>query len=182
MSIINDIVQFNEKFVEDKKYTPYTAEKFPKKKLAILACMDTRMTELLPAALNLKNGDAKIVKNAGAIISHPYGSVMRSLLVAVYGLGADEIMVIGHTDCGMEKLDLNAVIKKMKERGISFDAADMPCECTTDLGKWLRGFDDTDEAIMASVNMIKNHHLMPKDIPVRGFVMDINTGKLSEVA
>ena len=61
--------------------------------------MDTRLTELLPAALGIKNGDVKIIKNAGAIISHPFGSVIRSLLVAIYELGVYEVMIFGHTDC-----------------------------------------------------------------------------------
>ena len=62
--------------------------------------MDTRLIELLPAALGIRNGDAKIIKNAGGVITHPYGSVMRSLLVAILELGVEEVMVIGHTDCG----------------------------------------------------------------------------------
>ncbi|MCL2748627.1 MAG: carbonic anhydrase [Alphaproteobacteria bacterium] len=172
MSVIDDIIQFNTKFVESKEYIPHLSEKIPKKKLAILSCMDTRLTQLLPAALNIKNGEAKIIKNAGAIISHPYGSVMRSLLVAVYNLGVRDIMVIGHTDCGMEKLNLPELINKMEQRGISPNIENY---------EWLRGFDNTNESIMAGVNIIKNHPLMPKDITVRGFLMDINTGKINEI-
>ena len=172
MSIIDDIIQFNSKFVEDKKYVPFLTEKFPKKKLAILTCMDTRLTELLPAALNIKNGDAKIIRNAGAVISHPNGSVMRSLIIAVYQLGVRDIMVIGHTGCGMEKLNLSDLADKMKQRNVSLDPTD--CE-------WLHGFDNVSDSVMASVNAIKNHPLMPRDITVRGFVMNIDTGKINEV-
>lgn len=60
--MINEIMEYNKKFVEDKAYEPYLTSKYPDKKLAILTCMDTRLTELLPAALGLKNGDAKINK------------------------------------------------------------------------------------------------------------------------
>ena len=66
MSTIDDILAFNKKFVEEKSYKRYETDKYPDKKLAIVSCMDTRLTELLPAALGLKNGDAKIIKNAGA--------------------------------------------------------------------------------------------------------------------
>ena len=100
--MINEIMEYNKKFVEDKAYEPYLTSKYPDKKLASLTCMDTRLTELLPAALGLKNGDAKIIKNAGGVITHPYGSVVRSLLVAIIELGVEEIMVIGHTDCGVQ--------------------------------------------------------------------------------
>ncbi len=85
--MVEEIIAFNKQFVESKGYEKYITNKYPDKKLAILSCMDTRLTELLPAALGLRNGDAKIIKNAGAVISHPFGSVIRSLLVAIYELG-----------------------------------------------------------------------------------------------
>lgn len=69
--MINEIMEYNKKFVENKAYEPYLTSKYPDKKLAILTCMDTRLIELLPAALGLKNGDAKIIKNAGGVITHP---------------------------------------------------------------------------------------------------------------
>lgn len=83
--MIEQIVAYNKKFVEEKGYEPYLTSKYPDKKLAILTCMDTRLIELLPAALGIRNGDAKVIKNAGGVITHPYGSVMRSLLVGNSG-------------------------------------------------------------------------------------------------
>lgn len=62
--IIEEIIKYNENFVASKAYEKYLTSKYPDKKLAILSCMDTRLTELLPAALGLKNGDAKLIKNA----------------------------------------------------------------------------------------------------------------------
>ena len=59
--MIEQIVEYNKKFVENKGYEPYLTSKYPNKKLAVLTCMDTRLTELLPAALGLKNGDAKLL-------------------------------------------------------------------------------------------------------------------------
>ncbi|MBC7765314.1 MAG: carbonic anhydrase, partial [Hyphomonadaceae bacterium] len=105
MSHIDEILAFNKQFVQNNQHAPYTSTKFPNKKMAILSCMDTRLTELLPAALNIKNGDIKIIKNAGAVVTHPFGSVMRSLLVAIYELEVEEILVIGHYDCGMQGLE-----------------------------------------------------------------------------
>ena len=89
--MVEEIIAFNKQFVENKGYEKYITNKYPDKKLAILSCMDTRLTELLPAALGLRNGDAKIIKNAGAVISHPFGSVIRSLLVAIYELGVEAV-------------------------------------------------------------------------------------------
>ncbi len=61
----------------------------------------------------------KLIKNAGALVSHPFGSIMRSILIAVYQLKAQEVMVIAHYDCGMAGLKAEPVIESMKERGIS---------------------------------------------------------------
>ncbi len=97
--MIDDILEFNKKFVESKGYEKYITNKYPDKKIAILSCMDTRLTELLPAALGIRNGDVKIIKNAGGVISHPFGSVIRSLMVAIYELGVKEVMVVAHSDC-----------------------------------------------------------------------------------
>lgn len=85
--MIDEILKYNKQFVAEKGYERFITTKYPDKKIAILSCMDTRLTELLPAALGIKNGDVKMIKNAGGIISHPFGSVIRSLLVAIYELG-----------------------------------------------------------------------------------------------
>ena len=98
--MIEDILAYNKRFVAEKGYEKYITNKYPDKKIAILSCMDTRLTALLPAALGIKNGDVKMIKNAGGIISHPFGSVIRSLMVAIYELGVTEVMVIAHSDCG----------------------------------------------------------------------------------
>ena len=81
--MIDQILDYNKSFVERKDYEKYLADKYPDKKLAVLSCMDTRLTELLPAALGLKNGDAKIIKNAGGLVISAFDSAMRSLIVAM---------------------------------------------------------------------------------------------------
>ena len=88
--MIEDILAYNKRFVAEKGYEKYITNKYPDKEIAILSCMDTRLTALLPAALGIKNGDVKMIKNAGGIISHPFGSVIRSLMVAIYELGVTE--------------------------------------------------------------------------------------------
>ncbi|MDR0319807.1 MAG: carbonic anhydrase [Rickettsiales bacterium] len=174
MRNIEKILEHNGKFVAEKQYEKFASTKYPAQKLAILTCMDARLTELLPAALGLKNGDAKIIKTAGAIISHPYGSVMRSLIVAVFALGVEEVLVVGHHDCGMQNFDAE---KYMPKRALN-EAR----ESGVDVDKWLQGFASAEESVRRSVDMIRNHPFMPGDISVRGFVMDPTTGKLDPVA
>ena len=135
--MVEEILAFNEQFVEKKGYEKFITNKYPDKKLAILSCMDTRLTELLPAALGLKNGDAKIIKNAGAVISHPFGSVIRSLLVAIYELGVEEVLVIAHSDCGAHHMDSEEIIGRMLARGIREETIDMIRYCGIDFRSWL---------------------------------------------
>lgn len=176
--MIDEILEYNRKFVEERKYERYTTSKYPDKKIAIVTCMDTRLIELLPAALGMKNGDVKIIKNAGATITNPFDSTMRSLLVAVYELGVEEIMVIGHTGCGVQGMNAKEMLELMRERGIDEEHISLMRHCGIDLDSWLHGFDDTDEAIAETVDLIRNHPLMVKDVRVKGYVMDSTTGAL----
>ncbi|MFD1707793.1 beta-class carbonic anhydrase [Siminovitchia sediminis] len=181
MSMLSDIMDFNKKFVDEKMYEEYVTTKFPDKKLVILTCMDTRLVELLHKAMNVKNGDIKIVKNAGAILTHPFGSIMRSLLIAVYELKADEVYVIGHYDCGMSAIESNQVLETMKKRGISEETINIVKNSGIDLDEWLNGFERVEDSVEHSVNMIRNHPLMAKEVPVHGLVIDPNTGRLDLV-
>lgn len=179
--MIEGILEYNENFVRDKEYEPYQTSKYPNRKLAILTCMDTRLTQLLPAALGLKNGDAKIIKNAGGVITHPYGSVMRSLLVGILELGVEEIMVVGHTDCGVQGMDGSEMLHKLVERGISKEHIDIIRHSGVHLEEWLGGFESVEVSVKDTVESLKIHPLMPKDIIIKGFIMDSVTGEMSEI-
>lgn len=143
--------------------------------------MDTRLTELLPAALGIKNGDVKIIKNAGGMINQPFGSAIRSLLIAIFELGVTEIMVIGHTDCGVQHINSEKMIQMMKDRGISEDHIHMMRYCGIDFEKWLAGFDSVETSVKESVDIIKNHPLIPTDVKIHGFIMDSVTGALTQL-
>jgi carbonic anhydrase len=179
--MLNEILKYNRAFVESKGYEKYITSKYPDKKVAIVSCMDTRLTELLPAALGLKNGDAKIIKNAGGIISHPFGSAMRSILIGIYELNIEEILVIGHTDCGARCTDSQKLIEKMKARGITQKNIDFVKYCGIDYTLWLGGFIDLELSIKKSVEMVRKHPLVPDDIKVYGMVIDSTTGELTKI-
>lgn len=179
--MINEILEYNARFVENKEYEPYQTTKYPDKKIAIVSCMDTRLTQLLLASMGLKNGDVKLIKNAGGLVSSPFDSTVRSLLVGIYELGVEEIMIVGHTDCGAQHLDSDEMIRLMLERGISQDHIDMMKYCGIDFRSWLSGFESSEVAVRSSVDLVRNHPLMPSDISVRGFIIDSVTGKLTEV-
>ena len=179
--MIEEILAYNRRFVEEKAYEKFAASKYPNKKIAILTCMETRLVELLPAALGLKNGDVKIIKNAGGVVTNPFGSVIRSLLVAIIELGVEEVMVIGHTDCGVQHIDSDMMIHHMKERGIRQESIDLMKYCGIDFEKWLTGFDTVEQSVTDTVHTIRNHPLIPSDIRVGGYVIDTYTGALQVV-
>ena len=93
--MIDEILSYNREFVQRGDYKQYETSKYPDKRIAVVTCMDTRLTHLLPAALGIRNGDVKMIKNAGGTITNPFDSTVRSLLVAIYELGVNEVMVIG---------------------------------------------------------------------------------------
>ena len=123
----------------------------------------------------------KIIKNAGGVISHPFGSAMRSLLIGIFELEVEEILVIGHTDCGARRTDSKKIIEKMKTRGITSQNIDMVKYCGVDFDSWLGGFMDLDTSIKKSVELIRNHPLVPDDIMVHGLIIDSVTGELKLV-
>ncbi|KIN26330.1 MULTISPECIES: beta-class carbonic anhydrase [Bacillus] len=178
MSLLNDILEFNKTFTEQREYEKYQTSKFPDKKMAILSCMDTRLVELLPHAMNLRNGDVKIIKSAGALVTHPFGSIMRSLLVAVYELNSDEVCVIGHHDCGMSKISSKSMLEKIKARGIPEERIETIKYSGVDFDQWFKSFDSVEASVKDSVDVIKHHPLFPENVPVHGLVIDPKTGKL----
>lgn len=179
--MIEQMLEYNKRFVETNAYEQFKTSKYPDKKIAIVTCMDTRLVELLPAALGIKNGDVKIIKNAGGTITNPFDSTVRSLLIAIYELGVNEIMIIGHTGCGVQGMDSQEMQHLMRERGIDDEHINLMKHCGIDLDSWLHGFDDTEAAVLETVDLVKNHPLVPKDIIVRGYIMDSETGKLNTI-
>ena len=178
---VEEILAYNKQFVSDGAYKTLVTSGIPDKKIVILSCMDTRLTELLPKALNIKNGDAKLIKNAGATIMHPFGSIARSIIVAVYEFGVEDVLVIGHYGCGMCHLDGQSLLDKAIERGLEVSTLEMLKYSGIDVDKWLEGFESPEDAIHESINQLRNHPLMPKDVRIHGMLMHPETGALDVV-
>lgn len=175
MKLLHEIMATNRNFVEHYAHHYPKLNKSPRKRVAIFTCMDTRLVEYLEPGLGLKRGDAVIIKNAGNTIIASGGGVIRSLVVAVYLLGVEEILVIGHRECGMAAIDVQFLTSRMLARGISIDVLN---EQVPDLGAWLGTFATPELNVFTTVNMIKKNPLLPKDIPVHGLVFCPNDGKL----
>ncbi|MCL2024226.1 MAG: carbonic anhydrase [Coriobacteriia bacterium] len=182
MSQVEQILEFNKAFVENKEYEPYQTTVYPDRSMAILTCMDSRLIELLPKALGIKNGEVKLIKTAGGFTTDPYGGEMRSLLVTAHLFKIGDILIIGHEDCGMEGLEPDALIEKMVANGIEPTEIDKLETDGVDVKGRLCGFEDVDDAVRATVKLVEEHPLMPKDVRVHGFVISPVTGALRTLA
>ena len=137
----------------------------PKLRLAIVACMDSRLD--LFGALGLEIGDAHLIRNAGGL---PTEDVLRSLAVSQRYLGTREIVVIHHTECGMEGFDDDAFRRQLTEE-------------TGEKPDWnVPGFTDIRATVRHSVSVVRGCPWLPHREDVRGFVFDIATAALDEVS
>jgi carbonic anhydrase len=155
----------------------------PSRRFAILTCMDARMD---PAKLaGLAEGDAHVIRNAGGRASD---DAIRSLVISYKLLGTREFIVIHHTNCGMEFFT-NDVIRGLLDQ--SLETADLTPTGFRDIGKgpgsragefieWLT-ITDPMQAVVDDINRLRNHPLIPRSIPIYGYVYDVTTGELIEV-
>lgn len=172
MSLLDEILEHNARFVAERERP---LSKSPAKKIALFTCMDTRLVEFLEPALGLGRGDAKVIKNAGNTVIDPNGGVIRSLVVAVFALGCEEIFVIGHRDCGMSQIDENLFEQRMLDRGIAPEAIDA---LQPSLKEWLGAFHNPFGNVRRVVEMIRENPLIPQDVPIHGLMFDPHTGGL----
>ncbi len=162
MSAIDELVENNSRYAADfgKGGLPIP----PAKKIAVIACMDARVSPF--ALLGLEEGDAHVIRNAGGVITD---DEIRSLAISQRLLGTEEIMLIHHTDCGM----------------LTFSDDDFKAQIEADTGikpQWAaEAFADLDDDVRQSLARIKSSPFIPHKGEVRGFVYDVESGKLREV-
>lgn len=179
---LSQILHDNERFIDNREYEKYQTTKYPDKRMVILACMDTRLVGLLEKSMGIEQGQAIIVRVAGAQIRHPFGSIMQSILVAIHMLKAEEVVVVGHHDCGMQCATKQAFVEKLTENGVSEFNIRMAEHSGFKLDQWLEKFDNVYDSVQESVSMIANHPFLSEiGIPVHGLVIDPHSGKLELV-
>jgi len=165
MSITDDVIQANQEYARQFDLTDLA--KPPARKLAVVACMDARLS--IEPMLGLKTGDAHIIRNAGGIVTE---DAIRSLIISHTLLGTQEFIIINHTDCGMLSFKDDELRERLQE-----DTHTTAIEPAT-----FHAFSDLDENVRQQIQKVKAHPWIPKDIPVRGFIFDVKNGRLSEVS
>ena len=180
--ILDDVLNANESYAaafgEKAKLAMPPARRF-----AILTCMDARLD---PAKFaGLAEGDAHVIRNAGGRASD---DAIRSLVISYKLLGTKEWFVIHHTDCGMLTFT-NDIMRELLatsletariEDGHWVDSAEGPGSQAGDYVEWLT-FRDLQKSVVTDVTRIRTHPLVPKTIPVYGYIYDVGSGKLIEV-
>jgi carbonic anhydrase len=162
MSVIDELVQSAEAYGErfEKGELPLP----PAKHVAVLACMDARLNPY--GLLGLSEGDAHVIRNAGGVVTD---DEIRSLSISQRLLGTEEIMLIHHTDCGMLTFRDDDFRRQIQDdTGIK---PAWPAEC----------FDDLEDDVRQSIARIKASPFIPKKDKVRGFVYEVESGRLREV-
>ncbi len=162
MTVIDELLANNRAYAEgfDKGDLPLP----PGRRVAIVACMDARLD--VGRALGLEEGDAHVIRNAGGVVTD---DEIRSLAISQRLLGTEEVMVIHHTDCGM----------------LTFDGEDFRRQLEQETGVkpgWaVETFADLDEDVRQSVARIRASPFVPHKDRIRGFVYEVETGRLREV-
>jgi carbonic anhydrase len=164
MSVIDQALEGNKKYAGN--YDPRQG-KHPEPRLAVVTCMDPRVSDL-EGILGLKNSDMDVIRTGGAAVTE---DVLAELIVSTRILGTREILVINHTGCGFTSFTDEELNKKLAES--TGDASSSP----------MRFFahNDPEQNTKEQIAAIKTHPWIPKDVPVRGAVFDVNTGQLREV-
>ena len=163
MSVIDELVANNE---GSRHRCPLsTSTSNPSRQLAIVTCMDSRLDVF--AALGLGDGEAHVLRNAGGVITD---DVIRSLAVSQRRLGTREVMLIHHTDCGMQKLSDDGFRAELQEAtGVAPAFA-------------IESFADVEADVRQSILRVRNSPFLPHRDEVRGFVYDVDTHRLREIA
>jgi len=163
MSVIDEVLAANDVYAQTHELRRLTPR--PERKLAILTCMDTRLSI---RTLGLKTGDAHIIRNAGGIVTD---DSLRSLLISHHLLGTEEFMVINHTDCGLMHTSEQDLRTRIQNRAGT--AAIAPA--------FFYAFQNIDENVRHQLQKLRTHPWIPQSVAVRGFVYDVSTGRLREI-
>jgi carbonic anhydrase len=165
MSVTEEALKANQSYAQNFKLGHLPMP--PGRKLAVLACMDARLT--VEEVLGLKTGEAHIIRNAGGIATE---DALRSLIISHHLLGTQEFILIHHTDCGMLTFKDDELQAKLQQQTGTATVA--PSR--------FHAFNDLAEDVRLQMQKIQSHPWIPKHIPVRGFIYDVKTGRLDEVS
>ncbi|WP_137992018.1 beta-class carbonic anhydrase [Streptomyces vilmorinianum] len=162
MSAIDDVLEMNAAFAA--AYTDRHPPRPPKRRLAVIACMDSRLD--IYKMLGLDEGDAHVIRNAGGVVTE---DTIRSLVISQRIGGTREVMLVHNTECGMLTFQDDELKRQVEsETGVEVPFA-------------FHAFSDLEEQVRRSMARVRESPLLVHKDAVRGFVYDVHTGRLREV-
>jgi carbonic anhydrase len=164
MSLMDQALKANVQFA--RKYDPKLGGR-PQPKIAIVTSMEPRLSDL-EGILGLKTADMDVIRTGGPAVTE---DVLGELVVSTRVLGSKEIMLLNHTGCGFTTF----TDKELNEKVARETGDDSPVPMR------LFAFKDPEENTRAQIEKVRSHPWIPKDVPVRGFIFDVHTGRMQEV-
>ena len=164
MSTTDELLRANERYAQSFNLGHLPMP--PARKVAVLACMDARLT--VERILGLDTGEAHIIRNAGGIATE---DALRSLLISHHLLGTQEFLIINHTDCGMLTFKDEDLRNRVEKQAGTATVAPVH----------FHAFDDLESNVRRQIERVRSHPWVPRQIPVRGFIYDVKTGRLREI-
>lgn len=183
--MLEEILANNERFLQTQR--PALIGHTPRKRTAVVTCMDCRLVTMFEQALGLQRGDVLELRTAGATISQlertgGANDLIRSLAGGVYLLGVREVLVVGHTECGLAHVNPAVLTASMQALGVDPQQL-IQRENLGDLNgllSWLGAFHDVHMNVHEVVEVIRQSPYLPR-IPIHGLVIDIQSGQLAVV-
>jgi carbonic anhydrase len=169
----NEVLARNEAFRKGRRPQPLPPAQV--RQLAVLACYDPRLDELIRPSLGLAMGEAILVRSAGARIG-PTGDPIRSLALAVYLFDVREVLVLGHKACRLAQFDSLQFVNSFRGRGVARDAFG-----AEDLRVWAGALASPEQGVRDAVTVLRSAPFLPRDLVVSGFVLDEETGAVDLV-
>lgn len=171
--LLDDLLQRNRAFVQGRAPKPLPAAESVS--LAIVACFDPRLDALLRPALGLRDGEGFMLRTAGAVLA-PGSHTLRSLAVAVYLFGVQQVLIVGHSSCKMASFPTGQLIDGFRRRGVSREAFG-----DDDLRAWAGAIATPRAGVLGTASAIAGAAFLPRDLKVAGAVLDDTSGALEMV-
>jgi carbonic anhydrase len=171
--LLDAILERNRAYLHRRERRPWPA--IPKVQLAVVACYDPRLDEMIRESIGIEPGEAFVFRTAGAFLREGSSS-LRSLAMAIYFFDVTHVLVMGHRSCRMAHFDTPGFIDAFRKRGVTREAFG-----TDDLRTWAGAIADPRRGVEATVANLRAAPFLPRDLSVAGVVLDDETGELEVV-
>jgi carbonic anhydrase len=171
--LLDAILERNRAYLDGRERRAWPPN--PRVQLAVVACYDPRLDEMIPEAIGIQPGEAFVFRTAGAFLREGSAS-LRSLAMAIYFFDVNHVLVMGHRSCRMANFDTPGFIDAFRKRGVAREAFG-----SEDLRAWAGAIADPRRGVETTVANLRAAPFLPKDLSIAGVVLDDETGELEVV-